>query len=180
MTDQKTTEALRTSMRQVVDMAPPAPDLPATTLPRGRTVHPTIVIAAAFAVVFFSLGIGALLLGSRTDTSSDVGEDGKVNVPVASTTVATTPAPVENDSRAEADEPQVNPYKTADGNYTLQFQLGENSFETVVKSPVGPPTQAIVAIDGVQQTVDIDWTDPEVGKASIESGEELVLIDVLP
>lgn len=69
----KTTDTMRLSMRQVVDMAPTPPELP--TVPERRTVpRPALALASGFAAVLLFVGVGAALLtDSGTETSSAVG-----------------------------------------------------------------------------------------------------------
>jgi hypothetical protein len=60
MTD-KTTETLRRSMCQIVDMAPAAPDLAAVP-ERPGIAHPVLALAGGFAAVVLFVGVGAALL----------------------------------------------------------------------------------------------------------------------
>lgn len=60
MTDM-TTETLRRSMRQIVDMTPAAPNLP--SIPKRRGVaRPALALAGGFAAVVLFVGVGAALL----------------------------------------------------------------------------------------------------------------------
>ena len=55
MTD-KTTDTLRMSMRQIVDMTPAAPNLPA--IPERRSVaRPVLALAGGFAAVLLFVGV---------------------------------------------------------------------------------------------------------------------------
>lgn len=89
MTD-KTTDTLHTSMRQIVDMAPVAPDLP--TIPEQHGIRrPVLALASSFAVVLLVVGAGALLL-SQLGTPSGTGQD------VGAGNLSATSAPVVGDA----------------------------------------------------------------------------------
>ncbi|MCJ7781164.1 MAG: hypothetical protein MUQ27_10095, partial [Acidimicrobiia bacterium] len=86
MTDQ-TTEAMRTAMRQLADMAPAAPDLPSVEHhARGR--RPVAAFAAGFALVLVVGGVGAVLVAQTTDESHDASA---ISPPTSATDLETTP-----------------------------------------------------------------------------------------
>ena len=68
MTD-RTNDTLRTSMRQIVDMAPSAPELPVVQ-ERGIANRPTIALAAGFAVVILTVGVVAAVIARPFNTPS--------------------------------------------------------------------------------------------------------------
>lgn len=89
MTD-KTTDTLRMSMRQIVDMTPAAPNLPA--IPERRSVaRPVLALAGGFAAVLLFVGVGAALL-VQSDAPGEAGRDmGAGNAAGAAVAVADAP-----------------------------------------------------------------------------------------
>jgi hypothetical protein len=92
MTDQ-TTDTLRMAMRQLVDMAPAAPDMP-TIDKQERVRRPVAAIAAGFGAVVVVLGLGTVVLTQDSGESQDVGGSASATTTVVPSTdtptVATT------------------------------------------------------------------------------------------
>jgi hypothetical protein len=92
MTDQ-TTDTLRMAMRQLVDMAPAAPDMP-TVEKQERVRRPVAAIAAGFGAVVVVLGLGTVVLTQDSGESQDAGGSDSATTTVVPTTdtptVATT------------------------------------------------------------------------------------------
>jgi hypothetical protein len=94
MTDQ-TKDTLRMAMRQLVDMAPAAPEIP--TLEKQEGVRrPVAAIAAGFGAVVVVLGLGTVLLTQNGGESQDAGGSDSATttvVPTADTPTVTTAVP---------------------------------------------------------------------------------------
>jgi len=108
MTDQ-TTMALRTAMRQLVDMAPTAPDMPIASKHEGVR-RPVAAIAAGFAAVVVVLGVGTVVL------TQNGGESRNVGASVSTTTIA---VPTTDSPTVATTVPDQNPTTTAVPNTTV-------------------------------------------------------------
>jgi hypothetical protein len=108
MTDQ-TTKALRTAMRQLVEMAPTAPDMPTVGRHEGAR-RPVAAIAAGFAAVVVVLGVGTVLLTQNGDEPRNAG---------ASVSATTTVVPTTDPRTVATTVPDQNPTATAVPNTTV-------------------------------------------------------------
>lgn len=93
MTD-RTTQTLRTAMRELADMAPAAPDLPVAGA-REVARQPFGAFAGAFAAVVVVVGLGMIFVAQRADETQTIDAGDTVTTTIVPTTVAapTTGAP---------------------------------------------------------------------------------------
>ena len=77
----KTTNTLRLSMHQIVDMTPAAPDLPTISQRRGGT-RPLVALAGGFVAVLLIVGAGAAMLTRSDNSTIGVGAQATVDSPV--------------------------------------------------------------------------------------------------
>jgi ligand-binding sensor domain-containing protein len=81
-----TTDAFRSAMQAVLDMAPAAPDMPRVEgQAAGR--RPVVALAGSFALVLIVVGVGGFLLAQRTDGPNEAGS----GIQATPTTVEPTP-----------------------------------------------------------------------------------------
>ncbi len=158
----KTTDTMRMSMRQVVDMAPAPPDLPA--IPARRSVpRPAIAIASGFAAVLLLVGAGAALLaGSGTETSGAVGAESP-SVPVSETPVV---------SEAGSGSPIVVVFFSAE---PAELRTGATEeamrkMEELVRSMAKFQEEAVRLLSELPDVVEVLFVDTDAAEAEIRRG----------